>query len=88
MSLAFEENTIYGLLGRNGAGKTTVMSILTAQNFATSGRAEIFGEQPYENARVLERTCFIRESLNAWRYIERLIEQLDPDYSPAEADFG
>ncbi len=30
----------------------------------------------------------IRESLNAWRYIERLIEQLDPDYSPAEADFG
>ena len=32
-----EKDTIYGLLGRNGAGKTTVMSILTAQNFATSG---------------------------------------------------
>lgn len=30
----------------------------------------------------------IRQSLNAWRYIERLIEQLDPGYSPAEADFG
>jgi len=30
----------------------------------------------------------IRESLNAWRYIERLIEQLDPDYSPARADFN
>jgi len=30
----------------------------------------------------------IRQSLNAWRYIERLIEQLDPEYSPAEADFG
>lgn len=35
-----------------------------------------------------DRRDEIRESLNAWRYIERLIEQLDPDYSPAEADFG
>ena len=25
--------------------------------------------------------------LNAWRYIERLIEQLDPEYDPANADF-
>lgn len=63
VSFTLEENRIHGLLGRNGAGKTTAMQILTAQNFATSGRAEIFGEQPYENARVLARTCFIRESL-------------------------
>ena len=37
VSFSIEKDTIYGLLGRNGAGKTTVMSILTAQNFATSG---------------------------------------------------
>jgi molecular chaperone HscB len=30
----------------------------------------------------------IRTRLNAWRYIERLIEQLDPDYNPATADFA
>jgi molecular chaperone HscB len=29
----------------------------------------------------------IRVVLNAWRYIERLIEQLDPEYDPARADF-
>ena len=62
VSFTIEKNTIYGLLGRNGAGKTTVMSILTAQNFATSGVVRIFGEQPYENARVLSRMCFVRES--------------------------
>lgn len=62
VSLAFEENTIYGLLGRNGAGKTTLMSILTAQNFATSGTARVFGADPYENAGVLQRVCFVRES--------------------------
>jgi len=30
----------------------------------------------------------IRTTLNAWRYIERLIEQLDPAYDPAKADFN
>jgi ABC-2 type transport system ATP-binding protein len=62
VSFTIEKDTIYGLLGRNGAGKTTVMSILTAQNFATSGDVRIFGERPYENPRVLSRMCFVRES--------------------------
>ena len=62
VSFAIEKDTIYGLLGRNGAGKTTIMSILTAQNFATRGDVRILGENPYENARVLQRMCFVRES--------------------------
>ncbi len=62
VSFTIQKDTIYGLLGRNGAGKTTVMSILTAQNFATGGEIRIFGEQPYENTRVLRRMCFVRES--------------------------
>ncbi|OCG76375.1 ABC transporter ATP-binding protein [Microbacterium sediminis] len=62
VSFRIERNTIYGFLGRNGAGKTTAMSILTAQNFPTSGSVAVFGENPYENARVLSRMCFVRES--------------------------
>ncbi|GAA1723161.1 ABC transporter ATP-binding protein [Microbacterium paludicola] len=62
VSFDIERDTIYGFLGRNGAGKTTAMSILTAQNFATSGTVRVFGEHPYENARVLSRLCFVRES--------------------------
>ena len=62
VSFRLEENRIYGLLGRNGAGKTTLMSLLTGQEFASSGRIEIFGESPVENARVLEQVCFIKES--------------------------
>lgn len=62
VSFDVEQDTIYGFLGRNGAGKTTAMSILTAQNFATSGEVRVFGEDPYENARVLSRMCFVRES--------------------------
>lgn len=62
ISFTIERDAIYGLLGRNGAGKTTVMSILTAQNFPTAGEVRVFGESPYENAAVLSRMCFVRES--------------------------
>ncbi|MHC5797188.1 ABC transporter ATP-binding protein [Lacisediminihabitans sp. FW035] len=56
-----EENTIHGLLGRNGAGKTTMMQLLTGQEFATSGSISVFGESPVENAAVLQNICFIKE---------------------------
>ena len=61
-SFTVEENKIYGLLGRNGAGKTTLMQLLTGQDFATSGSIRVFGESPVENAHVLERVSFIKES--------------------------
>ncbi|MFC5703461.1 ABC transporter ATP-binding protein [Cohnella faecalis] len=62
VSFALEEGKIYGLLGRNGAGKTTIMHMIAAQQFLTSGEISVFGERPYENDRVLERVCFIKES--------------------------
>ena len=61
VTLSLAPDAIYGLLGRNGAGKTTLMSILTAQNWETSGTVRVFGEHPFENARVLSRICFVRE---------------------------
>lgn len=62
VSFDIQQDTIYGFLGRNGAGKTTAMSIITAQNFPTSGTVRVFGEEAYENSRVLSRMCFVRES--------------------------
>jgi len=62
VSFSLEENKIYGLLGRNGAGKTTIMHMITAQLFATNGELKVFDEHPYENDRVLRQICFIKES--------------------------
>src|SRR6195952_1592378 len=62
VSFELKENTITGLLGRNGAGKTTLMRILTGQEFRTSGRIEIFGQDPVENDTVLRRMIFVREN--------------------------
>jgi ABC-2 type transport system ATP-binding protein len=62
VSFTVEVNKIYGLLGRNGAGKTTIMHMISAQQFATSGELKVFGEEPFENSGVLNRICFIKES--------------------------
>jgi ABC-2 type transport system ATP-binding protein len=62
VSFTLEQDRIYGLLGRNGAGKTTLMQLLTGQDFASSGSIRLFGQSPVENAGVLERTAFIKES--------------------------
>ncbi|WP_296197179.1 ABC transporter ATP-binding protein [uncultured Microbacterium sp.] len=91
VSFAIAKDTIYGLLGRNGAGKTTVMSILTAQNFATSGDVRIFGEQPYENAKVLQRMCFVREGQkypddSTPRQAFRAARLFFPNWNPELAD--
>ncbi|MEE1621825.1 ATP-binding cassette domain-containing protein [Zafaria sp. Z1313] len=56
------ENIITGLLGRNGAGKTTIMSILSGQEPKSSGTLRVFGAEPFENASVLARMCFVREN--------------------------
>lgn len=62
VSFTIEENSITGLLGRNGAGKTTIMQMLTGQSFPTSGAVSVFGADPVENEAVLSQTCFIKES--------------------------
>jgi ABC-2 type transport system ATP-binding protein len=63
VTFTVEADSITGLLGGNGAGKTTLMSLLTGQGFPTSGTVRVLGESPLENDRVLQRMCFVRESL-------------------------
>ncbi|WP_019812693.1 ABC transporter ATP-binding protein [Saccharomonospora saliphila] len=95
VSFALEENRVYGLLGRNGAGKSTVMRMLTGQDFPTEGEIEVFGERPYENAGVLGRICFIKESLkypdifkvrHAFSAASLLFSNWDADYAEQLAD--
>jgi len=55
IDLHLPPDRIYGLLGSNGVGKTTLMSIISNHIFPSSGQVLA------ENAAVLERTCFIHE---------------------------
>ncbi|MFD5095236.1 ABC transporter ATP-binding protein [Amycolatopsis thailandensis] len=61
VSVDIQEGKITGLLGRNGAGKSTFLRIITAQEFASAGSVRVFGENPVENERVLRRLVLVRE---------------------------
>lgn len=48
---------IHGLLGRNGVGKSTLLKIIGGQLKPEAGMVEVFGERPFDNARVMDNTC-------------------------------
>jgi ABC-2 type transport system ATP-binding protein len=59
IDLEIKQDTICGLLGRNAAGKTTLMALLAGFRRRTDGEIGIFGESPYENPNVTSRVAFI-----------------------------
>jgi len=61
LDLTIEPGKIYGLIGRNGVGKTTLLSILTGQNTRNAGSVTYNGEEVWENQTALDALCFSRE---------------------------
>lgn len=64
VSFTLDEPKIYGLLGRNGAGKTTFMDILSGHILESSGQILIDGESPFDNPKLTGSICLIKEGDN------------------------
>jgi ABC-2 type transport system ATP-binding protein len=62
LSFTLDGGRIYGLIGRNGSGKTSLLSVLAAFRRASDGAVRVDGEDPYENERITRQMCLIRES--------------------------
>jgi ABC-2 type transport system ATP-binding protein len=66
VSLAVPPGAVYALLGRNGAGKSSLVRCLLGQQRATSGRALLFGEDAWKaRRRAMERTGVVPEEPDA-----------------------
>ncbi|GGB58462.1 ATP-binding cassette domain-containing protein [Virgibacillus dakarensis] len=59
ITLELSGEKIYGLLGRNGAGKTSLLSVLASFREASSGSITINGEEPFENAKIMQQVAFM-----------------------------
>lgn len=55
VSFTIEEGTIFGLLGTNGAGKSTTIKILTGQLLPSSGAVSVCGLNPAKDEKALAR---------------------------------
>lgn len=61
INLNLEDNKIYGLLGRNGVGKTTLLSIISNQQKCDNGELKYGGETIFENSKAVENICLVSE---------------------------
>lgn len=83
VSLRFEQNKIYGLLGRNGAGKSTLLNIITNKLFATSGNVTIDGEHVQENDKALAKVyCMSEQNLYPETLKIKEVFKLSRDFFP------
>ena len=61
VNLLFEEEKIYGLLGRNGAGKSTLLNIISNRIFPDEGQVLMNGVPVRENDQALEQIYLMSE---------------------------
>lgn len=57
VELQLEEHRIYGLVGRNGTGKSTLLSLLAGQA-PYDGDITVFGQDPFDNQAVMDDIVF------------------------------
>ncbi|MFB9955771.1 ABC transporter ATP-binding protein [Cellulomonas denverensis] len=76
-------HAILGLLGRNGAGKTTIMSIIAGQDRPSSGEVLVEGHTPFEHAPTLNTIRYIRDSQRyPDDYYLRHVLRIAPAFAP------
>lgn len=61
VSLCFEENKIYGLLGRNGAGKSTLLNAISNRIFPDQGEIYVNGLPAMENDQAQQQIYLMSE---------------------------
>ncbi|MGP4060702.1 ABC transporter ATP-binding protein [Halobacillus sp. H74] len=63
-TVSIDENKVVGLVGRNGAGKTTFMKILAGLLKEQSGTVEVYGRRPFNDLFVSANTIYIDDEMN------------------------
>ena len=74
VSLSIPTGTIYGLIGKNGAGKTTFMKLVLGMINRTNGNVEILGETDLDHVRpsigALIETPTFYSNMNAYQNLK------------------
>jgi len=92
VSLSVARGSVYALLGRNGAGKSSLVRCLLGQQRPSSGRALLFGEDVWKaRARLMPRVGVVPEEPDAppamtARQIAGFCRRLYPSWDQAGVD--
>lgn len=92
ISLTLEAGKIHGLIGRNGAGKTSLLSLIAALREPTSGDVLIDGTPVFENTEKMQQVAFIydkdyKEDTEKISAMLEFVEYFRPNFDKDYADY-
>lgn len=64
LTIQIAENRITGLVGRNGAGKTTFLKLAAGLLRPTGGNISVFGKKPFNSLEVSQNLIFIDDNMH------------------------
>lgn len=62
INLKLEQNKIYGLLGRNGIGKTTLLNIISNQIKSNSGEVLLDNKNVFQDSATIENIALVKDN--------------------------
>ena len=71
VSAGIQDRSVFGLIGTNGAGKSTFLRLLSGILAPDEGRLEIDGEGVFENLAVKQRCFYISDEQYFFRDVPR-----------------
>lgn len=83
VDLKIEKGTAYGLLGSNGAGKSTILRLLSGIYKQDGGEVIIDGENVYDNVKIKQKVFFINdETVQFSTYTLKKLKESYKSYYP------
>lgn len=83
LSLSLEQGRVYGLLGKNGAGKTSLLKIMCGLRYASSGSCMVGGiESASRSLRLLQRVFLIPEEIPSYPFSATTLAALRGAFYP------
>ncbi|MBQ6687114.1 MAG: ABC transporter ATP-binding protein [Bacilli bacterium] len=89
LSCTIKDSCIYGLVGANGEGKSTLLRLINSIYAADKGTILIDGENVYDNAKLKQKMVFVSDDLffypsysmlDTAKYYQALYQNFDMDY--------
>lgn len=63
MDFNIKQGVLTGIIGRNGVGKTTLMTMIAGFTEETSGTVHVFGEKPFNSLKVSANSIFVDDAM-------------------------
>lgn len=82
INMTIEEGTIYGIIGENGVGKTTLLQMIAGIYTVEEGTILIDGKKPYNAERVKEQIAYIadRNQFFSWYKVKQMVDFFEMSY--------